>query len=70
VVNQVELHPLLQQPSLVADCTAEGIHITADAPLGSLDRPAAIKAADEPVLLDNPVIIASASPPWTRTPVW
>jgi hypothetical protein len=49
---------------------AEGIHITADAPLGSLDRPAAIKAADEPVLLDNPVIIASASPPWTRTPVW
>jgi alcohol dehydrogenase (NADP+) len=55
-VNQVELHPLLQQPSLVADCTAEGIHITAYSPLGSLDRPAAIKAADEPVLLANPVI--------------
>ena len=60
-VNQVELHPLLQQPSLVADCTAEGIHITADAPLGSLDRPAVIKAADEPVLLDNPVIAAIAT---------
>jgi len=28
-VNQVELHPLLQQVSLWADCTAEGIHITA-----------------------------------------
>ena len=60
-VNQVELHPLLQQPSLVADCTAEGIHITAYSPLGSLDRPAAIKAADEPVLLENPVIAAIAT---------
>jgi len=60
-VNQVELHPLLQQPSLVADCTAEGLHITAYSPLGSLDRSAAIKAADEPVLLDNPVIGAIAT---------
>ncbi len=60
-VNQVELHPLLQQSSLVADCTAEGIHITAYSPLGSLDRPAAIKAADEPVLLENPVIGAIAA---------
>jgi alcohol dehydrogenase (NADP+) len=60
-VNQVELHPLLQQPALVADCTAEGIHITAYSPLGSQDRPAAIKAADEPVLLDNPVIGAIAA---------
>jgi len=60
-VNQVELHPLLQQPDLVADCRAEGIHITAYSPLGSLDRPAAIKAADEPVLLENPVIGAIAS---------
>ena len=60
-VNQVELHPLLQQPSLVADCTAEGIHITAYSPLGSLDRPAAIKAADEPVLLENPVISSIAA---------
>jgi alcohol dehydrogenase (NADP+) len=60
-VNQVERHPLLQQPSLVADCTAEGIHITAYSPLGSHDRPAAIKAADEPVLLENPVIGAIAA---------
>jgi len=60
-VNQVELHPLLQQPDLVADCRAAGIHITAYSPLGSLDRPAAIKAADEPVLLENPVIGAIAS---------
>jgi alcohol dehydrogenase (NADP+) len=60
-VNQVELHPLLQQPALLADCTAEGIHITAYSPLGSMDRPAVVKAADAPVLLENPVIGAIAA---------
>jgi len=60
-VNQVERHPLLQQPALVADCAAEGIHITAYSPLGSLDRPAALKGANEPVLLENPVIVAIAA---------
>jgi alcohol dehydrogenase (NADP+) len=60
-VNQVELHPLLQQPSLLADCKAEGIHITAYSPLGSHDRPAVVKAADAPVLLENPVIAAIAA---------
>jgi alcohol dehydrogenase (NADP+) len=60
-VNQVERHPLLQQPALVADCAAEGIHITAYSPLGSQDRPAGLKGADEPVLLNNPVIEAIAA---------
>jgi alcohol dehydrogenase (NADP+) len=60
-VNQVELHPLLQQPDLVAFCRAEGIHLTAYSPLGSGDRPAHLKAADEPVLLENPVIAAIAA---------
>jgi alcohol dehydrogenase (NADP+) len=55
-VDQVELHPLLQQPDLVAFCAARGIHMTAWAPLGSPDRPATVKAPDAPVLLDNPVI--------------
>jgi len=55
-VNQVERHPLLQQRELLAACAAAGVHITAYSPLGSGDRPAALKAADEPVLLDNPVI--------------
>ena len=55
-VNQVELHPLLRQPELVNCCAAEGIHITAWAPLGSAGRPALVKAPDAPVLLDNPVI--------------
>jgi alcohol dehydrogenase (NADP+) len=60
-VNQVERHPLLQQPALVADCQAEGVHITAYSPLGSQDRPAALKGADEPVLLEPPVIVAIAA---------
>jgi alcohol dehydrogenase (NADP+) len=60
-VNQVERHPLLQQPALLADCAAEGIHITAYSPLGSGDRPAGLKGADEPVLLENPVIGAIAA---------
>lgn len=59
-VNQVELHPLLQQNELVAYCTSEGIHVTAYAPLGSSDRPDFVKAPDAPVLLDNPVIGAIA----------
>jgi alcohol dehydrogenase (NADP+) len=60
-VNQVERHPLLQQPALLSECAAEGIHITAYSPLGSQDRPTALKGADEPVLLENPVIGAIAA---------
>ena len=60
-VNQVELHPLLQQPQLVRDCAAAGIHITAYSPLGSPDRPAFVQAPDAPVLLQNPVITAIAA---------
>ena len=55
-VDQVELHPLLQQPELVAYCASQGIHMTAWAPLGSPDRPDSVKAPDAPVLLDNAVI--------------
>ena len=55
-VNQVELHPLLQQPKLLQFCTEQAIHVTAYSPLGSGDRPAGIKKPNEPVLLDNPVI--------------
>jgi alcohol dehydrogenase (NADP+) len=55
-VNQLELHPLLQQDDLVAYCAAQGIHVTAYSPLGSSDRPAFVKEADAPVLPDDPVI--------------
>jgi alcohol dehydrogenase (NADP+) len=55
-VDQVELHPLLQQPELVTFCASQGIHVTAWAPLGSSDRPASVRVSGAPVLLDNPVI--------------
>jgi alcohol dehydrogenase (NADP+) len=66
-VNQVELHPLLQQTDLVTYCASQGIHVTAYAPLGSGDRPAFVKAPDAPVLLDNPVI-RSIAEAHKRTP--
>jgi alcohol dehydrogenase (NADP+) len=55
-VDQVEMHPLLQQSDLVDFCAARGVHITAWAPLGSADRPDSTKKLGAPVLLDNPVI--------------
>jgi alcohol dehydrogenase (NADP+) len=55
-VDQVEMHPLLQQPELVKFCAAHGVRMTAWAPLGSADRPDSTRRANAPVLLDNPVI--------------
>jgi alcohol dehydrogenase (NADP+) len=60
-VDQVELHPYLQQPELVSYCAAEGIVVTAYSPLGSSDRPALLKQSDEPSLLRDPVISAIAA---------
>lgn len=50
-VNQVEMHPVLQQPALKAFCDDHGIGVTAYSPLGSTDRPAAMRADDEPDLM-------------------
>ena len=55
-MNQVELHPYLQQNDLLEFCSSNNIHVTAYSPLGSGDRPDAMKAKDEPSLLENPVI--------------
>ncbi len=55
-VNQVELHPYLQQNSLLEFCSKNNIHLTAYSPLGSGDRVDAMKAPDEPSLLENKVI--------------
>jgi alcohol dehydrogenase (NADP+) len=51
----------LHQPALLAECAAAASHFTAYAPLGSRDRPAGLKNDHESVLLDNPVIGASAA---------
>ncbi|MAP81199.1 MAG: aldehyde oxidoreductase [Aequorivita sp.] len=51
-MNQIELHPLLQQKALLDYCKSENILVTAYSPLGSGDRVAAMKADDEPNMMD------------------
>ncbi|MEZ5003734.1 MAG: aldo/keto reductase [Chitinophagales bacterium] len=59
-VNQLELHPLLQQNDMMDYCDQENIYLTAYSPLGSMDRNPAFKAADEPNLFEHPVIVEIA----------
>lgn len=57
-VNQVERHPYLQQKALADFCRKNGIHITNYSSLGSRDRPN--KPEGEPILLDDPTVMAIA----------
>ena len=53
-MNQVELHPMLHQPNC---WNSQGKwNAYSYSPLGSPDRSAGMKAADEPNLFQNPVI--------------
>lgn len=60
-VDQVELHPYLQQEALVARCRELGVAVTAYSPLGSPDRPRSMKQAGEPALLEDPTVRAIAA---------
>ncbi|NEO85019.1 MAG: aldo/keto reductase [Spirulina sp. SIO3F2] len=60
-MNQIELHPYLQQPAMLDYCQAQGVPLTAYSPLGSRDRPEGLKAADEPTLLEDPAVVAIAT---------
>ncbi len=51
-MNQVELHPLLQQDDLLDYCKSENIFVTAYSPLGSGDRSEDMKGKDEPSLFE------------------
>ncbi len=55
-VNQVELHPLLQQNELFNFCKKNKVLLTAYSPLGSGDRSDKMKAKNEPSLFELPII--------------
>ena len=55
-MNQVELHPFLQQNELLAYCQQNSIQLTAYSPLGSGDRPQMLKGPNERSLLDNATV--------------
>ncbi len=55
-MNQVEIHPLLQQRALLDFCKKEDILVTAYSPLGSGDRSLAMKGANEPNMMDLQIL--------------
>jgi alcohol dehydrogenase (NADP+) len=55
-MNQIELHPYLQQPQMLDFCEKQGVFLTGYAPLGSSDRPDRLKIDNEPILLEDPKI--------------
>lgn len=60
-VNQVELHPYLQQNELLEYCGKRGILLTAYSPLGSGDRPDTMKNKNEPSLFEDSLICQLAN---------
>jgi alcohol dehydrogenase (NADP+) len=66
-INQIELHPFLQQKALVEYCTSQGILVTGYSSLGSGDRPDFLKSATDPVPLEN-AVIKSIAAAHERTP--
>ena len=60
-VNQIELHPYLQQPRMLEYCRERSIVLTAYSPLGSGDRPGGLIQNDVPELLEDPVVLQIAA---------
>lgn len=58
-VLQIELHPYLAMAETLEFCKQHNIVITAYSPLGSSGRPT--KYADDPVLLEDPVVLEIAA---------
>lgn len=52
-MNQVEMHIYMQQKELIDFCQSNDIQLTAYSPLGSMDRPDAMKKDNEPIPLEK-----------------
>jgi alcohol dehydrogenase (NADP+) len=59
-MNQIEIHPFLQQNEMLDFCHKNNIHLTAYSPLGSMDRDDFLKSKNEPSLLEHPIILEIA----------
>jgi alcohol dehydrogenase (NADP+) len=59
-VNQIELHPYLQQDRLLEACDALGVAVTAYSPLGSPDSAAFLGRDDDVLLTEHPTIVSVA----------
>lgn len=59
-VNQIELHPYLQQSELLEACRALGVAVTAYSPLGSPDSAGFMGRHDDVLLTKHPTIVAIA----------
>ena len=57
LVNQVELHPYLQQTSVLEYCKARGVHVQAYSPLGT----PGYKEDGEPSVLNDPILSEMAN---------
>jgi alcohol dehydrogenase (NADP+) len=59
-VNQIELHPLLQQAKMLEYCKKHNIIVTAYSPLGTKNRQMSSEMAKVPDFLNNPSILEMA----------
>ena len=59
-VNQIELHPYLQQNDLLDACRSLGVAVTAYSPLGSPDSAGFMRRHDDVLLTRHPTIVAIA----------
>ena len=59
-MNQVELHPYLSQIDLLNFCVENGIALTCYSPLGSSGRPKEMLASNEPLLIEDPIVLELA----------
>ncbi|TAK37361.1 MAG: aldo/keto reductase [Saprospiraceae bacterium] len=59
-LNQIEMHPLLQQKDMLEFCKQEKMHLTAYSPLGARGNPRAPGAPAKPDMFEHPVIAGIA----------